>query len=62
MFNIIRNPRGYYTLYQDGIFEGNYDSQGEAAQAADRLMHGGDGAEEAVRTSGEGYLKSASCC
>lgn len=48
MFNIIRNPRGYYTLYQDGIFEGNYDSQGEAARAADRLMHGGDGAEEAV--------------
>lgn len=42
MFNIIRNPRGYYTLYRDGVFEGNYDSQEEAARAADMLMHGGD--------------------
>lgn len=48
MVQIVRDPRGYYTLYRDGIFEGNYDSQEEAAQAADKLIYGGGEAEEAV--------------
>lgn len=43
MFEIVRNERGYYTLYRDGMFEGNYDTQQEAACAADKLMHGEEG-------------------
>lgn len=27
---ISRNPRGYYTLYIDGKFAGNFDTFGEA--------------------------------
>ena len=29
---IKRNPRGYYTLYVDDQFYGNYDTYGEAAR------------------------------
>ena len=32
-------PQGYYSLYLDGVFEGNYDNQMEAVLAAEGLMH-----------------------
>lgn len=37
--DIVRSPRGYYSLYVDGIFVGNYDTQDEAIAAADALRH-----------------------
>ena len=30
MVEIKHNPRGYYTLYVDGRFGGNFDTYGEA--------------------------------
>lgn len=35
--DIVRNPRGYYSLYVDGLFEGNYDTQDEAIEAVEAL-------------------------
>lgn len=34
---IQHNRRGYYTLYKDGIFEGNYDTFSEAVKALEEL-------------------------
>ena len=34
---IQHNRRGYYTLYKDGIFEGNYDTFSEAVKAQKEL-------------------------
>ncbi len=44
---IRHEPQGYYSLYVDGIFEGNYDNQMEAVLAADALMHPREAAETA---------------
>lgn len=40
MSEIRRNPRGFYTLYIDGMFEGNYDSYAEAAKAHEEIVLG----------------------
>ena len=37
---IKRNPKGFYTLYIDGRFEGNYDSYTEAAKAYEEIEWG----------------------
>jgi hypothetical protein len=34
---IQHNRRGYYTLYKDGIFEGNYDTFSEAVKALEEI-------------------------
>lgn len=31
------NRRGYYTLYIDGVFEGNYDTFSEAVKALEEI-------------------------
>lgn len=35
---IARNPRGYYTLTVNGIFEGNFDTLKEAADEAEAVL------------------------
>lgn len=35
---IVRNNRGYYTLFVNGVFEGNYDTPSEASHAYDEIM------------------------
>ena len=35
---IKRDVRGYYTLYINGQFEGNYDTCAEAAQAYEQVI------------------------
>lgn len=42
---IKRDKRGFYTLYIDGVFEGNYDTYIEAAKAYEEIQWG----EAAVR-------------
>lgn len=37
---IKRNKRSFYTLYIDGVFEGNYDSYTEAAHAYEQIEWG----------------------
>ena len=37
---IKRNSKGFYTLYIDGRFEGNYDSYTEAAKAYEEIEWG----------------------
>ena len=37
---IKRDSHGYYTLYIDGVFEGNYDTAAEAAKAYEELIWG----------------------
>ena len=32
MIRIVHDPRGYYTLFIDGKFAGNYDTESEARQ------------------------------
>ena len=39
---IRRNDRGYYEMYIDGKFIGNYDTVGEAAKDYERIRTGGD--------------------
>ena len=34
----------YYELYVDGVFEGNYDTAGEAARAYDEIVKEREGA------------------
>lgn len=36
---IIRDPRGYYTLFVDGKFAGNYDTESEARQELYSMMN-----------------------
>lgn len=36
---IIRDPRGYYTLFIDGKFAGNYDTESEARQELYSMMN-----------------------
>lgn len=36
-FRVVRNPRGYYTLYRNGVFCGNYDSVYEAGQEIEQI-------------------------
>lgn len=38
MSEIKRDKRGFYTLYIDGIFEGNYDTYTEAAHAYEQIV------------------------
>lgn len=45
---IIRDKRGYYTLFIDGVFEGNYDSYTEAAQAYEQIQIGEASIKELV--------------
>lgn len=40
MSEIKRDKRGYYTLYIDGVFEGNYDTMSEATQAYEEIVWG----------------------
>ncbi len=40
MSEIRRDKRGFYTLYIDGVFEGNYDTYTEAAQAYEQIVWG----------------------
>lgn len=35
---IKRDKRGFYTLYINGVFEGNYDSYTEAAKYYDEIQ------------------------
>lgn len=37
---IKRDPRGYYTLHINGVFEGNYDSYMEAIEAYEKIIYG----------------------
>lgn len=37
---IERDKRGYYVLRIDGVFEGNYDSCTEAAEACEKIVYG----------------------
>ena len=36
---IKRNPRGYYTLYIEGDFAGNFDTAQEASNEAEQIIH-----------------------
>lgn len=36
---IYKTDNGYYALYVDGVFEGNYDTYAEAMTAADDLRN-----------------------
>lgn len=36
---IVRTRYGYYTLYLDGVFHGNFDTYGEAAQELDGILY-----------------------
>lgn len=36
---IKRNPRGYYTLRINGVFEGNYDGYTEAIEAYEKISY-----------------------
>lgn len=38
LVDVRRSKYGYFTLYLDGVFEGNYDSYTEAIKEADRLL------------------------
>lgn len=38
LIKIVRNPRGYYTLTVNGIFEGNFDTAKEAADEAKAVL------------------------
>ncbi len=38
MSEIKRDKRGFYTLYIDGVFEGNYDTYAEAAKACKQII------------------------
>ena len=35
---IVRTRYGYYALYLDGVFQGNFDTFGEAADEMDSLL------------------------
>lgn len=48
MSEIKRDPRGYYTLYINGVFEGNYDTAAEAAQAYEQIVWGEAAVKELV--------------
>lgn len=48
MSEIKRDKRGYYTLYIDGVFEGNYDSAKEAADAYEEIIYGQNLVKELV--------------
>ena len=37
---IKRNKQGYYTMFINGIFEGNYDSYTEASKAYEEIQLG----------------------
>lgn len=37
---IKRDKHGFYTLYIDGVFDGNYDSYTEAAHAYEQIQYG----------------------
>lgn len=37
---IKRDPRGYYTLHINGVFDGNYDSYMEAIEAYEKIVYG----------------------
>lgn len=52
-FYIHKNPAGYYTLYVDNAFEGNYDTTAEAALAADQLLRGAYVADFVTAACGE---------
>lgn len=45
---IKRDPRGYYTLNINGIFEGNYDSYMEAIEAYEKIIYGEKSVKEQV--------------
>lgn len=36
---IVRTKYGYYALYLDGVFQGNFDTYGEAAQEMDSILY-----------------------
>lgn len=38
MYKIVRSNHGYYTLFVNGVFEGNYDTPSEAAHAYDEIV------------------------
>lgn len=43
---IRRDKRGYYVLRIDGVFEGNYDSYMEAAEAYEKIVYGREPGKE----------------
>lgn len=45
---IKRDPRGYYTLNINGVFEGNYDSYMEAIEAYEKIIYGEKPVKEQV--------------
>lgn len=38
MYEIKPNPLGYYTLYIEGVFAGNFDTKPEAERECDIIM------------------------
>lgn len=44
MAEIKHDNRGFYTLYIDGVFKGNYDTYTEAVQACDKIVFWGESA------------------
>lgn len=36
---VIRNEKGYYSLYVDGVFEGNFDTYMEAVHEMEEIMY-----------------------
>lgn len=42
LVDVRRSKYGYFTLYLDGVFEGNYDSYTEAVTEANRLLNSGN--------------------
>ena len=39
---IVRTRYGYYALYLDGVFQGNFDTFGEAADEMNGLLYPGE--------------------
>jgi hypothetical protein len=46
--DIVRNPKGYYTLKIDGRFCGNFDTIVEASKEAEQILWEKNGMMEAI--------------